>query len=612
MEQNKFIHQAPAMAPFNTRTHDVNPGYHVPVTSPYHAGMDFMHGPRMPTNKMMPSPSSYSQPPHSSNNYNRSLAPPAPYPNYKPHMEQYPPVCHPYSIPNQMPRTNGSVGHGPPPPCQPPGQPPGSDGVHSHSAPPPAVSQENNGTTYFQNSMHLQNGIHQHHPPFDLARSHMNHLRPVYTKPDNDDKKANVSLFMDEALRRRLLNDQMVSQMTLVGDDQTRLPAEIDTYHQLFPLENCDQKSATFNPIITSTFRVNHRDGLQYCMKRIHACRNVSKSGLQTLEKWKSLRHSNIVSLHEVFTTKAFHDQSLVFIYNFHPSSDTFMDILFRSPNWTSKGELLNVRLEVTSNEQTIWSFIVQLTSAIRQIHSAGLAYRSLDLTKILLNGKNRLRLGAVGIKDLLSGSPNDINRFQQQDMIDLGHVILSIASNSVVTCQTDNIGKALEIVQKKFSKDLHGIITYLIFGPNQVHRNRNINDLMPLIGARFYTMVDDSLLRGDEIEKELSTGLENGRLFRLMCKLGAVDRNDFSNEYETGDRYLLKLFRNHLFHQMNENGSPWLDMSHIVQNLNKLDIGSSERFLLTSNDNENVLVVSYNDIQHAVSKCFQELLDNR
>ena len=112
------------------------------------------------------------------------------------------------------------------------------------------------------------------------------------------------------------------------------------------------------------------------------------------------------------------------------------------------------------------------------------------------------------------------------------------------------------------------------------------------------------------------------------MCKLGAVDRNDFGHEYETGDRYLLKLFRygypcrntifilsnfrNHLFHQINENGSPWLDMSHIVHNLNKLDIGSCERFLLTSHDNENVLVVSYADIQNAVTKCFQELLDSR
>jgi PAB-dependent poly(A)-specific ribonuclease subunit 3 len=52
--------------------------------------------------------------------------------------------------------------------------------------------------------------------------------------------------------------------------------------------------------------------------------------------------------------------------------------------------------------------------------------------------------------------------------------------------------------------------------------------------------------------------------------------------------------------------------MSHIVHNLNKLDIGSSERFLLTSHDNENVLVVSYADIQNAVTKCFQELLENR
>lgn len=71
-------------------------------------------------------------------------------------------------------------------------------------------------------------------------------------------------------------------------------------------------------------------------------------------------------------------------------------------------------------------------------------------------------------------------------------------------------------------------------------------------------------------------------------------------------------MFRNYLFHQVNENGQPWLEMSHIVHNLNKLDIGSHERFLLTSNDPENVLVVSYNDIQSAVGKCFQELLNHR
>ena len=39
----------------------------------------------------------------------------------------------------------------------------------------------------------------------------------------------------------------------------------------------------------------------------------------------------------------------------------------------------------------------------------------------------------------------------------------------------------------------------------------------------------------------------------------------------ETGDRYMLKLFRDYEFHQMTPNGQPWIDLSHIVQCLNKV-----------------------------------------
>ena len=31
----------------------------------------------------------------------------------------------------------------------------------------------------------------------------------------------------------------------------------------------------------------------------------------------------------------------------------------------------------------------------------------------------------------------------------------------------------------------------------------------------------------------------------------------------ETGDRYLLKLFRDYLFHQVTETGSAWIDFAH-------------------------------------------------
>lgn len=46
----------------------------------------------------------------------------------------------------------------------------------------------------------------------------------------------------------------------------------------------------------------------------------------------------------------------------------------------------------------------------------------------------------------------------------------------------------------------------------------------------------------------------------------------------ETGDRYMLKLFRDYLFHCLTEDGRPWMDHAHIVQCLNKLDAGTLEK----------------------------------
>ena len=41
----------------------------------------------------------------------------------------------------------------------------------------------------------------------------------------------------------------------------------------------------------------------------------------------------------------------------------------------------------------------------------------------------------------------------------------------------------------------------------------------------------------------------------------------------ETGDRYMLKLFRDYVFHQVTPNGHPWVDLSHIIQCLNKVSV---------------------------------------
>ena len=46
----------------------------------------------------------------------------------------------------------------------------------------------------------------------------------------------------------------------------------------------------------------------------------------------------------------------------------------------------------------------------------------------------------------------------------------------------------------------------------------------------------------------------------------------------ETGDRYMLKLFRDYVFHQVMEDGRPFLDMAHVIACLNRLDAGVPDK----------------------------------
>ena len=43
------------------------------------------------------------------------------------------------------------------------------------------------------------------------------------------------------------------------------------------------------------------------------------------------------------------------------------------------------------------------------------------------------------------------------------------------------------------------------------------------MIGARFYTSLDNAYTRGDIIENDLSKEIENGRLFRLITKMNII-----------------------------------------------------------------------------------------
>ncbi|XP_027413316.1 PAN2-PAN3 deadenylation complex subunit PAN3 isoform X6 [Bos indicus] len=444
--------------------------------------------------------------------------------------------------------------------------------------------------------------------------------------------KANApSFFMADELRQELINRHLITMAQIDQADMPAVPTEVDSYHSLFPLEplpppNRIQKSSNFGYITSCYKAVNSKDDLPYCLRRIHGFRLVNTKCMVLVDMWKKIQHSNIVTLREVFTTKAFSEPSLVFAYDFHAGGETMMSRHFNDPNadayftkrkWGQHDGPLPRQHAGLLPESLIWAYIVQLSSALRTIHTAGLACRVMDPTKILITGKTRLRVNCVGVFDVLTFDNSQNNnplalmaQYQQADLISLGKVVLALACNSLAGIQRENLQKAMELVTINYSSDLKNLILYLLTDQN---RMRSVNDIMPMIGARFYTQLDAAQMRNDVIEEDLAKEVQNGRLFRLLAKLGTInERPEFQKDptwSETGDRYLLKLFRDHLFHQVTEAGAPWIDLSHIISCLNKLDAGVPEKISLISRDEKSVLVVTYSDLKRCFENTFQELI---
>lgn len=100
-------------------------------------------------------------------------------------------------------------------------------------------------------------------------------------------------------------------------------------------------------------------DGFKYCLRRLHGCRLQSIKCVQIVEKWKKLQHSNIVRLKEVFTTKAFGDNSLILAYDYHPCSQNLFQRYFRTSEPFAEQRYKN-RGFLPENE--LWWIIMQVS----------------------------------------------------------------------------------------------------------------------------------------------------------------------------------------------------------------------------------------------------------
>lgn len=218
--------------------------------------------------------------------------------------------------------------------------------------------------------------------------------------------------------------------------------------------------------------------------------------------------------------------------------------------------------------------------------------------------------MGSTGILDVLDGErlrSEDMGTLQRVDLSAVGKLLLNIAT---VGCE---IGIApLDYCALHYSVDLVRLISALMTSAEGSDL-RSWRHLAAALSERSLVALDSANMHNDALVHEMAKEVENGRLMCLLVKLGIINErpgDGFSDSdwSETGDRYLLKLFRDFVFHQCNEDGSPIVDWGHIVECLNKLDAGVPEQIILLSRDEKTLLVVSYADIKRCAENAFNEL----
>lgn len=429
--------------------------------------------------------------------------------------------------------------------------------------------------------------------------------------------------------------------LTSLYDPKPKQYPDIGRYYGLFPIEpdaieTPGGRIFNFPSVVYRGY--SSQDGCVYALRRFRGC-NKNTVDNNVLDRWKSVSHPNVTSIRDAFVTKLFGDSSFVVVYDYLPGAQTIRQCHFQKDQYTNqpiRGQYLtsdnqsdqfnnphifhnkqfpkslDPKSELIS-EALLWHYIIQLTAGLRSVHLSGLACRAVDPSKITISGRSRIRLNCCGVMDLLSMEGEDapfvIHQQQQDDLVALGRLIVCLACNSMQAVIPNNLSKSAELISTTYSSDVKMLLQYLL---TQNKIPKKINDLMPMIGARFYTHIEKLQLQQDVAETELKKELENGRLFRLLCKINAVlDRPEHVLDpswFETGERYMLKLFRNFLFHKIDELNMPWIDLPHIIQSLNKLDVGSKERVVLSSPNEQSVIICEYKEIKVSFDKCYNEL----
>eukprot|EP00669_Euglena_mutabilis_P004544 TRINITY_DN15882_c0_g1_i1.p1 TRINITY_DN15882_c0_g1~~TRINITY_DN15882_c0_g1_i1.p1 ORF type:complete len:389 (-),score=102.93 TRINITY_DN15882_c0_g1_i1:123-1202(-) len=307
----------------------------------------------------------------------------------------------------------------------------------------------------------------------------------------------------------------------------------------------------------------------------------------------------NAVALRNVVATSDFNPghqpppRELAFEYEYVPGAVTWEQAFLPTAG----------TLTAVLKEADFWSYICQLVNVLKGIHDAGLSCRCLTPSKVLVSPGNRIHVNCVGLLDVVfPQTAAATDQLQFEDLTNLGELLLATACRNTKVYNPEVLKQ-----QTHYSPSLRQFISMVATAPPAT-----VYELLPCLVDRFVGECSGLTAYVDTMEAELQKELHNGRLFRLLSRLGFLNERP-EHEVdpgwsETGDRYVLKLFRDYLFHQSDDKGNPRVDWGHLVTSLNKLDAGSDEKVVLGTRDGSNLLVVSFLDVKKMIEVSFAGL----
>lgn len=409
--------------------------------------------------------------------------------------------------------------------------------------------------------------------------------------------------FLPEKLREEM---QKKAEATLQVMPNSQLP-QLDNYHSLVALDTTQRKNASIFGHPSWVYKAtSSKTGNFYCLRRIEGFRLTNEQAIRSVKEWRKIDNGNIVTIHDAFTARGFGDSSLVFVQDYHPLSKTLAEYHLAPP--PAHGTRFQAKVPIP--ESILWAYVSQIANALKAIHTNGLAARCIDVSKIILTSKNRIRLSACSVLDVVQfDNQRPVSELQQEDLVHFGRTLLCLSTNTLPSNLT-NLKASVEQMSRTYSAELRDTITWLL--TPQPTAPKNIDDFIRGVAVHIVGTLDQSQHEADELSSELYRELENGRSVRLMMKLGAVnERQEFDGDRawsENGERYMLKLFRDYVFHQVDGSGNPVLDIGHMIRCINKLDAGSEERVCLTSRDEQTSFVVSYKELKKHLNSAFNDL----